>query len=89
LGRIHIVWDDYTNINNCGDDLDIFYRARNETGDWSDMEGEDTLHTCYKENEAEGFFENSKIVYKEKREQSYNLKKIVYQDGYLDYIVEK
>ena len=56
---------------------------------WSDMEGEDTLHTCHTEKEAENFFKDSKIVYKQKRELAINLKDIIYNDGYLDYIVEK
>ena len=56
---------------------------------WSDIEGEDTLHTCHKDNEAESYFEDAKIVYKEKRELYYNLRDREFRDGYIDYVVEK
>lgn len=36
-GRVHIVWDDYTNIDSCGTDRDIFYRERNEAGYWNNV----------------------------------------------------
>ncbi len=56
---------------------------------WSEIEGENTLHTCHKDNEAEKYFANAKIGYKEKRELYYNLRGRDFQDGYLDYVVEK
>ncbi len=35
-GNIHIVWDDFTNYTNCGDDSDIFYKHWNSTSSsWS------------------------------------------------------
>ncbi|MHA1201489.1 MAG: hypothetical protein ACTSQ4_03100 [Candidatus Heimdallarchaeaceae archaeon] len=70
-------------------DMSYLGKEREPGEFWSEIEGENTLHTCHKDNEAEKYFAGVKISYKEKRELYYNLRGRDFQDGYLDYIVEK
>ena len=37
-GFVHAVWEDNTNIDDCGNDTDIFYKYRLANGEWSNTE---------------------------------------------------
>lgn len=60
-------------------------------GEYLQMEfGEQVLHSFFKDNEAEQYFDGFKVLYKENRiREGYNAKGDLIKMGFIDYILEK
>jgi SAM-dependent methyltransferase len=56
---------------------------------WTIIDGEDVVHSCFSEAEADRFFEKVDLLYKQRRQTALRRKGKLRNEAYLDYIVRK
>ena len=62
---------------------------RNPGEFWMIIEGEEVLRSCHKEDEADNYFENHEVLYKETRKFSFKQPNRVLNTGFIDYVIRK
>jgi len=71
-------------------DLSIDLGEERNPGEfWMTIDGEECVHSCFSESETDQFFDNFKILYKQKRQITLIRNNKTLNDAYLDYIVKE
>ncbi|MHA1346876.1 MAG: class I SAM-dependent methyltransferase [Candidatus Heimdallarchaeaceae archaeon] len=78
---VNFIWQD--------GDTSIYGEERNPGEFWMSIEGEEILHSCHHEEEAEKYFENQEVLYKEAKKFSLKYPGTVINNGYINYVVKK
>ena len=56
---------------------------------WTMIDGEDVVHSCFSEAEADRLFEKADVLYKQKRQATLRRRGRLQNEAYIDYIVRK
>ena len=67
----------------------VYGEERNPGEFWMSIEGEEVLHCCHQEEEADDYFVNHEVLYKETRKFSLKYPDMVLNNGYINYVVRK
>lgn len=78
---INFIWNKDLNID--------LGEERNPGEFWRTIDGEEYVHSCFHESEADQFFEGIELLYKQKRQIALRRNGKIVNDAYLDYIVRK
>lgn len=78
---VNFIWQD--------GETSVYGEERKPGEFWMSIEGEEVLHSCHKEDEADKYFENHEVLYKETRKFSFKLPDLVLNNSYISYVVRK